>query len=105
MRKLAITLALVVMMGWAHAAHATPIQWTLSGVTMIAFPVETFVSGSFDYDADTNLYSSISLTSTGAVPASFQFLNPFIASDASNLNVVSSNPPVLGNTEFLFLSF
>lgn len=42
-------------------AHAVPIQWTLSEVT---FEDDGTASGSFVYDADTNVYSNVRLTTT-----------------------------------------
>lgn len=43
------------------AAHAVPIQWTVSGG---AFDDGGTVSGSFVYDADTEVYSNVRLTTT-----------------------------------------
>ncbi len=45
----------------AQSAHAIPIQWTLSGIT---FSDGGTAAGSFVYDADTNVYSSIDITTT-----------------------------------------
>ena len=43
------------------SAHATPVVWYLSGVTFIDGGA---ASGSFTYDADTNTYSAISISTT-----------------------------------------
>lgn len=49
---------------FASAASADPVVWTLNGVTTAnGFTV----TGSFTYDADTNTYSAINVTSTGGV--------------------------------------
>ena len=42
-------------------AHATPVTWTLSGVT---FDDGGIASGSFDFDADLGNYSNVALTTT-----------------------------------------
>jgi len=45
----------------AITASASPITWTLSGVTSLG----TTITGSFVYDADTNTYSSIDIVTLG----------------------------------------
>jgi hypothetical protein len=46
----------------ALTAHAGPILWTLNGVTGFG----SSLTGSFVYNADTNVYSTINITSNGA---------------------------------------
>ena len=65
--SLIVVLALVVF----SPAHASPVQWTLQDVT---FNDGGTASGSFFYDADTNIYSAINVTTTaGSVLAGQSF--------------------------------
>jgi hypothetical protein len=52
----ACVLALVI----SSAATATPVQWTLDGL----FDDQGTAFGTFIYDADTNLFSNISIVTT-----------------------------------------
>ena len=52
---------LIAMGALALGAFANPITWTLSGVT---FADGSTASGSFVFDADTNTYSSIDITTS-----------------------------------------
>lgn len=63
---------------FASAALADPVVWTLNGVTTLDGQT---VTGSFTYDADTNTYSAINVTSTGGV-GPFTALYPATASTA-----------------------
>lgn len=55
----------VIIMGFigslSFMANATPIDWTINSM---AFNDGGTASGSFTYDADTNMYSNISITTT-----------------------------------------
>ena len=54
------------------ASHAAPITWQLTGVTFAsgevagAAPFDGTATGSFTYDADTNVYSNVNITTTGS---------------------------------------
>lgn len=78
----------------AFAAQAVPIQWTLNGVT---FTDGGTASGTFVYDAATNTYSNINITTTAGstvtTGATFQFVC------TSPCTGVSASP-----TQVLFLS-
>ena len=54
-------LAAAAMVGSLACAHAAPVQWNLSGV---AFDDGNTASGSFTYDAATNVYSGILITTS-----------------------------------------
>ncbi len=56
-----IGIAILLLAALAGIASATPVTWTLSGV---AFSGGGTASGSFVYDADTNTYSSVNITTT-----------------------------------------
>lgn len=59
------------VMAITTAANAVPIQWTVSDTT---FDDGGTVSGSFVYDADTNIYSNIRLkTTSGTVGTAAEF--------------------------------
>ncbi len=82
-----------------NAAMAVPIKWSV-GAT---FDDGTTASGSFVYDADTNVYSDINITTTtgnvyGALVASLS-LGPF-----GFAAVAAGPPPVIGDALF-FLVF
>lgn len=83
-RRIAELAALVCILVFAPlAAHAVPVQWTLSGFT---FTDGGTASGSFVYDADTNTYSSVNITTTaGSVlaGASYTDESPGYASTAT----------------------
>ena len=68
-------------------ASASPILWTLSGVT---FADGGTASGSFDYDAATNTYSLVNITTTGGsiTGATYLALDPGFASTSGILSVV-----------------
>src|SRR5258708_17612531 len=83
-------------------ASAAPVVWTLSGVT---FSDGGTASGSFIFDADTNTYSSINVTTTtGSVRtgASYSVQNGGGASSLGMVTLVSAN---LAGTPALALSF
>lgn len=56
---------------FALASNATPITWVLKGVTFAssevlgAGPFDGVASGIFTFDADTNTYSNVNITTTG----------------------------------------
>ena len=58
-RQLAVVAAVI---GLGSAAHATPVTWTLEGVT---FDDGATATGSFVFDADTGVYSGIDITTAG----------------------------------------
>ena len=55
----ALVAAAVTLVPAAGPVHAAPITWYLQDVT---FSNGTFAAGSFDYDATTNTYSNIDIT-------------------------------------------
>jgi hypothetical protein len=84
-------------------ANAVPVVWHLDGVT---FSDGGTASGSFTYDADTNSYSAIAITTTAGSArsgASYNALNPgYLGSGAEELVVVNSadGPDFLGDPVF-----
>jgi len=70
------------------SASASTIDWTLQGVT---FGDGGTASGSFDYDADTNTYSFIDITTTSGSSfsgATYLALDPGKSSSSTSLAVV-----------------
>jgi hypothetical protein len=61
-----VGLACLSVLAFAPAtASATPILWTLNGtITAVSGGATGTASGSFVYDADTNLYSNVAITTT-----------------------------------------
>jgi hypothetical protein len=59
--KTILSVVVLLNVGFGGFAHATPIKWTLSGVT---FNDGGTASGSFFFDAATNAFSSVSITTT-----------------------------------------
>jgi len=74
----------VVSLGFAVAAGASPLLWSLSGVTFVDGSTAT---GSFMFDADTSSYSSIDIvTSTGSIAGStYLFTNPALPAVGSSI--------------------
>jgi hypothetical protein len=71
-------------LGFAAAAGASPLLWSLSGVT---FTDGSTATGSFLFDADTSTYSSIDIvTSTGSIAGStYLFTNPALPAVGSSI--------------------
>lgn len=83
----------------AQSVHAIPIQWTLSGIT---FADGGTATGSFFYDADTNVYSSINITTTtGSVRTGATYVvdnNAFgFLSNADNMMALTTLPVILND--------
>jgi hypothetical protein len=101
MRKAIIAL-FVVVMGYPAAANATPLVWMLENATFVG---GGSASGSFTYDATTNQFSNIdiSTTATGAYTAQvFTFKN--CCSDIL-FDTFASNPADLTGVHFLQIQF
>ena len=66
------TLALVGLSILTLSANAAPVTWVLNDVTFASAevmgpgPYDGTASGSFTYDADTNIYSNVNITTTGS---------------------------------------
>lgn len=74
---------------WAHAA---PIMWTL---TDVLFNDGGTATGSFVYDATTNAYSNISITTTDAALAPVATFTASLFPTATDVALVPSPPPAL----------
>ena len=63
-------------------AHAVPVEWTLSGFNFVGGGT---ASGSFVYDADTNTYSSVNITTTAGTiaGAAYADVSPGFANSAT----------------------
>jgi hypothetical protein len=92
----------------ALTAHATPVTWSLSGVS---FSDGSSATGSFVFDADTVLYSSINIvTTTPTVGGTFQFycVAPCTGSDVTDtliLLLTQDSANDLTNTPAFSLAF
>ena len=84
---------------FAAPASAIPVTWYLYDAN---FSSAGSASGSFDYDADLNQYSSIDITTTpgGSLPgAHYTIVNPTSPGNAS-IMIVLDGPPSLDTYEF-----
>lgn len=101
-RVVAVGCTLIVAAGVVvpSAAMAVPIQWSLQGVT---FNDGTTASGSFFYDADTQVYSDVDITTSSGNVYGMRLANlgggPF-----GFAAVAAGGPPVIGDALF-FLVF
>lgn len=102
--KTAFILAL--LFGACSAAVATPVLWTISGVT---FDDGGTASGSFIYDADTNTYSSVNITTTAGTSlagATYNFAYAAPATASLLPGIILAHPPAdLTGTPALNWSF
>ena len=77
--RLRILFTLLGLGVFSVSASAIPVRWTLTGVT---FSDGGTASGSFIYDADTNTYSNISITTTAGTVlltgATYGFIAPVV---------------------------
>jgi hypothetical protein len=102
----AILAFVVISFAVASTTKANPITWTLTGVTFSSSGGGG-LTGSFVYDADTNTYSSVNLTSING--GSFTFLDTppggFGADSSNQLAVFDSSDADHTDTDFVFLFF
>ena len=85
-------IALAVFATGTVSVSAAPILWTLQGVT---FSDGGTAFGSFVYDADTNTYSNLDITTTtGSVRAgsTYTVFNPFVGNSASGFFAATTFP-------------
>jgi hypothetical protein len=91
------------------AARAVPLQWTLSGINFTNPPGGDTgtASGSFFYDADTNVYSDISITtSAGTIVAGSTYTHvDTLSSPSPDLVIFSPTAPLEILQYQLFLQF
>ena len=87
-------------------ASASPVLWTLAGVT---FADGGTASGSFIYDADLNAYSAVNVTTTaGSViltGATLQYVAPGLAPTSGEVLTAASNAGDLTGTRAFALFF
>jgi hypothetical protein len=83
-------------------AYAIPITWSLSNVT---FDDGGIADGSFIFDADTNMFSSINVqTSGGTLGISNTYLFDTIFADANFPDFVDTSPIIPGTTSNISLA-
>jgi hypothetical protein len=90
----------VLLFALSVTVNATPVQWTLQDVV---FNDGGSATGSFFYDADTNVYSDISITTTaGSLSAGqfYEFENPELNPSAWGLKLVAIADPITGTAAF-----
>ena len=90
----------VMMIAWTADVQATPITWTLSGVT---FDDGGTATGSFVFDADTGNYSNISITTAGGTIAGATYAAALAFSGADDLDAVPAMLPDLTGSRVLIL--
>ena len=97
--------SIVVGLALLSPAHAGSVLWTLENVT---FSGGGLASGSFAYDADTNTYSSIDVTTTAGPfigGVHFVGLNTTFGSTATQLGIAQSPASQAAGLPLLFLQF
>ncbi len=104
MRRVLKGMLTIVVLLWAQSAQAAPILWTLEDVTFLDGGV---ASGSFVFDADLSLYSSISVRTT---PGSMVLLGALYEAEhtfyvGSPQFLVMTDRPVAHGTRVLQLPF
>lgn len=97
--RLAAALALVAC---APASWAMPIQWTLSDVL---FEDGGTASGSFIYDASTNAYSAISITTSGGSLTPNATFTALVSGTSGDAVLVPTAGPNLTGSNLLQLIF
>ncbi len=104
MRKAA--LAVLALAFVAGSADAFPVVWQLSGVT---FADGGTASGSFVYDASTNTYSAVNITTTPGTTittgATLQYVSPGVTPSATGFLSGASNAADLTGTRAFALFF
>jgi hypothetical protein len=98
-------LTLLVLVVTAQTADATPISWSFSG---LMFSDGGSASGSFVFDADTLVYSSINITTTSSAVitgSTYLFDHPDFDNSALRLIAVDSLPLVAAGVDLLELTF
>ncbi len=104
MRKAA--LALLALAFLAGSADAFPVVWQLSGVT---FTDGGAASGSFVYDATTNTYSSVNITTTAGTVittgATLLYVSPGVVPSSTGFLSGASNAADLTGTRAFALFF
>ena len=92
----ALGLFFVAMVLAAHAAQASPVLWTMSGVT---FDDGAVATGSFVFDADTLAYSEIDIITTAGpvLPGdSYVLMHPLFPPSSHHLTLVADLPLAVG---------
>jgi hypothetical protein len=88
----------------AATASAGPITWTLNGVTSLG----TSITGSFVFNADTDIYSSVNITSSGGtvIPANtWTALAECCATESGFLGLVDTSAANQTGADLLGLFF
>jgi hypothetical protein len=80
----------------AGTAFGAPVTWTIDSDSLEFYFTDGTAYGSFDYDASTNQYSNIDITTTNGddwIHAQYEFLSPgeLYPSSATTLSLVSSD--------------
>jgi len=93
---------------FATVANAVPVTWRIDGV--LAFEDGGTVSGVFTYDADTNEYSDVAITTTdGSLLNGFSYnlLDPRPSNNSENdaLYLISTDAPNFPNAQVLNIDF
>lgn len=105
MPRAVFSMVAVLALGVVSPAYASPVQWTLQNVT---FSDGGTASGSFVFDADTNIYSAISVTTTaGSVleGRSFAALITDVGTTASQVGIAPVPSATVAGLPVLLLKF
>lgn len=80
---------------------AAPVEWTIPTLPLGS---GTF-SGTFTYDADTNVYSAVNIVTVGAAPAGAAYVRPALADVDGLSNQMLLVRPTALNAEKLYVYF
>jgi len=92
----------VLLLGWMSSVQAIPIQWTL---TDVLFEDGGTATGLFNYDADTNAYSSISIVTTDALLAPLATFTTLLGGSATDAALVTGGGDQTGQPFLQLLYF
>ena len=82
--------AIVLFAFWSISGYAVPVVWTLNGVT---FDDGGTASGSFTYDAGTDTYSAISMSTTAGSAKGVASYDVLISGSATDIRAANREKP------------
>ena len=106
-RNFLIALALGVVTGFSTPppATATPVEYTLSGITDTNLVGTDTLTGEFTYDSTIPSTLSVNITETGPIdPGTYQYPNPSYQPEALNSSVSICSDPACTTGLFLYFA-
>lgn len=100
LRGLALTISVAVGLSFSSTSLAIPVLWTL---TAVEFDDLGTATGSFVYDADTNTYSAIDVTTSGGTLPGATFSDLVLGTALDALVVADAGVDLTGEPGFQFV--